>query len=177
MDTSNFDLLDAEKLKKEDELNRKDEKEAGKSSRYAQHAFYEFTFRRFFDSDGQAIPIRTAAGGANVNGFNDNGPRQDDSSEASSLRGREANNGPIYACGTDSTMSETTSSQVSVGDLYDEVCINEHPNTSASTSSANSTITATNSGKETGNSTHNGEGTDSDSAKGDQDPSNNPVFV
>ncbi|KAK3602877.1 hypothetical protein CHS0354_018736 [Potamilus streckersoni] len=57
MDTSNFDPIDPEKFNDEsdDEMKKLDHPENGK---YPEHAFIEFTFRRFFDDGGHPYPMR-----------------------------------------------------------------------------------------------------------------------
>lgn len=55
-DTSNFDAVDAEKL-------LSSLKDSGgmtqlENGKHPEHAFYEFTFRRFFDDDGQPIAMK-----------------------------------------------------------------------------------------------------------------------
>ncbi|KAH8020467.1 hypothetical protein HPB51_001908 [Rhipicephalus microplus] len=57
-DTSNFDAVD-------DTLLDKPTPPAPEpNGRHPEHAFFEFTFRRFFDDGGQAYPVRAGTGAA-----------------------------------------------------------------------------------------------------------------
>lgn len=65
-DTSNFDAMPQRpngstdtngRLPIEDYVNGDQGDFMG---RFPDHAFYEFTFKRFFDHDGEPVPIRTA---------------------------------------------------------------------------------------------------------------------
>lgn len=52
-DTSNFDPVDPDKLWSEDDGNHNDTLNGWfKNGKHPEHAFYEFTFRRFFDDNG-----------------------------------------------------------------------------------------------------------------------------
>lgn len=60
-DTSNFDAVDDLALEKADPPAPTSPDSNG---RHPEHAFYEFTFRRFFDDGGQAYPVRAGTGAA-----------------------------------------------------------------------------------------------------------------
>lgn len=60
-DTSNFDAVDDLALEKPDPAPTS----ADSNGRHPEHAFFEFTFRRFFDGSGQPYPVGAgSAGGA-----------------------------------------------------------------------------------------------------------------
>lgn len=57
-DTSNFDDIDPDKIRgsdSEDEIKKPDHPVNGK---HPEHAFFEFTFRRFFDDGGHPYPVK-----------------------------------------------------------------------------------------------------------------------
>ena len=54
-DTSNFDPIDPDKLRNDDENNEMDENNRD------YHGFYEFTFRRFFDDAGHPYPTSSSS--------------------------------------------------------------------------------------------------------------------
>lgn len=58
MDVSNFDPIDPERVRESDpdeEIKKPDHPVNGK---HPEHAFFEFTFRRFFDDGGRPYPIK-----------------------------------------------------------------------------------------------------------------------
>lgn len=59
-DTSNFDPIDESERMSSDEEAAPVESEAAppKQGRHPEHAFYEFTFRRFFDDGGNTYVAR-----------------------------------------------------------------------------------------------------------------------
>lgn len=61
-DTSNFDAVDESALA----VERAEAAASGPSDpgRHPEHAFFEFTFRRFFDDGAQAYPVRAGTGSA-----------------------------------------------------------------------------------------------------------------
>ncbi|RWS14954.1 Serine/threonine-protein kinase LATS1-like protein [Dinothrombium tinctorium] len=81
-DTSNFDPIDPDKLHNSNKSNgihpyddnqNSDRYENGK---HPEHAFFEFTFRRFFDDGGQPYPLRMSLDGneaVNSSSVTDNG--------------------------------------------------------------------------------------------------------
>lgn len=60
-DTSNFDPIDSGKLRSSSESSDSGDlnDRAGDNDKHPEHAFLEFTFRRFFDDGGQVYPSRT----------------------------------------------------------------------------------------------------------------------
>lgn len=132
-DTSNFDPVDPERLHSDNSDNECDieafeygnassmmmnrphknkEKVLEQNSKHPEHAFFEFTFRRFFDASGQAYPIK----------LNDplTGNLTVTSNTMTTTSSALTSDMGLYACTTDSTMSETTS-QTSGTDYYEEV--------------------------------------------------------
>lgn len=53
-DTSNFDPVEPDKLRKSDDEGNHNDTLSGwfRNGKHPEHAFYEFTFRRFFDDNG-----------------------------------------------------------------------------------------------------------------------------
>ena len=76
-DTSNFDPVDTDKLR--DSTPDCDESSM-RNGRHPEHAFFEFTFHRFFDHGGHPYPI-------NVNQLDTSLPVEDNS---------ESNHNPVY---------------------------------------------------------------------------------
>ena len=61
-DTSNFDPVDPDKIRQSsgscDSLDQfKVDGASGENGKYADHAFFDFTFRRFFDDGGHPLPM------------------------------------------------------------------------------------------------------------------------
>lgn len=61
-DTSNFDPVDPDKIRQSsgscDSLDTlKLDGAGGENGKYADHAFFDFTFRRFFDDGGHPLPV------------------------------------------------------------------------------------------------------------------------
>ena len=56
-DTSNFDPVDPEKLRNSDSSDsmQNDKTWSSDNGKHPEHAFFEFTFRRFFDDGGHVI--------------------------------------------------------------------------------------------------------------------------
>merc|ERR1712179_236785 len=79
-DTSNFDPIDPDKLRPDEESHSDDENNRD------YHGFYEFTFRRFFDDGGH--PVYTP--GTNSSSSTTTAMRQNDDNENPS--------GPAYVC-------------------------------------------------------------------------------
>ena len=86
-DTSNFDPIDPEKLRPDDETE-----EPPDDNNRDYHGFYEFTFRRFFDDAGHpytpppaSAPVQPPA--TSVAAYNGGLPRTDDNENPS---------GPVY---------------------------------------------------------------------------------
>lgn len=59
-DTSNFDPVDMDKLRSSNSSSSEESpsEEGSENGKHSEHAFFEFTFRRFFDDGGQAYPVR-----------------------------------------------------------------------------------------------------------------------
>lgn len=59
-DTSNFDPIDSDKLRSSNSESSDDGNmsDFNDNSKHPEHAFLEFTFRRFFDDGGQVYPTR-----------------------------------------------------------------------------------------------------------------------
>ena len=59
-DTSNFDDVDPDKLRSNGSTESLDMKRDGtyENGKHPEHAFFEFTFRRFFDDGGHPYPSR-----------------------------------------------------------------------------------------------------------------------
>ncbi|XP_023241001.1 serine/threonine-protein kinase LATS1-like [Centruroides sculpturatus] len=60
-DTSNFDPVDMDKLRSSNSNSSEESpsEEGSENGKHSEHAFFEFTFRRFFDDGGQTYPART----------------------------------------------------------------------------------------------------------------------
>ncbi len=86
-DTSNFDPIDPDKLHSNgsshssngivshetyDDYPNATNGQYSENGKHPEHAFFEFTFRRFFDAGGQAYPIKLSDNN-NTNNSNDNG--------------------------------------------------------------------------------------------------------
>ncbi|XP_023223649.1 serine/threonine-protein kinase LATS1-like [Centruroides sculpturatus] len=57
-DTSNFDPIDPDKLRSSDYSDDEKNRNELNNTTHPEHAFFEFTFRRFFDDGGQAYPVK-----------------------------------------------------------------------------------------------------------------------
>lgn len=57
-DTSNFDPVDPDKLRNSDGSDESRSEMGGDGTKHPEHAFFEFTFRRFFDDGGHAYPTK-----------------------------------------------------------------------------------------------------------------------
>ncbi|XP_076304780.1 serine/threonine-protein kinase warts isoform X1 [Tachypleus tridentatus] len=57
-DTSNFDPVDPDKLRSSGSSGDSKSEDGYENGKHPEHAFFEFTFRRFFDDGGQAYPVR-----------------------------------------------------------------------------------------------------------------------
>lgn len=57
-DTSNFDPIDPDKLRSSDSSDEDKNDDDFGNTTHPDHAFFEFTFRRFFDDGGQAYPVK-----------------------------------------------------------------------------------------------------------------------
>ena len=77
-DTSNFDPIDTDKLHSNgtsngivshdyDYMNGQMNGHYSDNSKHPEHAFFEFTFRRFFDAGGQAYPIKLSDSNSSTN--------------------------------------------------------------------------------------------------------------
>jgi serine/threonine-protein kinase LATS1/2 len=66
-DTSNFDPVDPDKLHNSEESEEKRRVEKTENGRHPEHAFFEFTFRRFFDDGGH--PMAASNWDPNLAGF------------------------------------------------------------------------------------------------------------
>ncbi|XP_002738496.1 uncharacterized protein LOC100313645 [Saccoglossus kowalevskii] len=80
-DTSNFDPVSPDKLRNSSDSNDSDDRSFWDfdNGKHPEHAFYEFTFRRFFDDGGHPLP--------QWNSFEseDDGPNQSNSSSSDSI--------------------------------------------------------------------------------------------
>ena len=87
-DTSNFDPIDPDKLRNDDDHSDRDDNNRD------YHGFYEFTFRRFFDDSGQPY-ITTPMSGGSGNGGNGSG-NTTGNSFSRSTDDNENPSGPVY---------------------------------------------------------------------------------